>query len=185
MSRIKVGVTWRMIWLYIAFIAIALWMCIGLSGCGTRKSQVDTFKSNAEIREGGERSKESASKSEEKEVTKEENKSESRNDIVTTETTKKYDASGKLLEEHTRTIVDKSVNSSSSTKKSDKKLIKTNRWIERTVTYSLQILTTKEKHKVVDADKTVAKNFGGAGWLFLGLVVVVAAIFLYFYLKRK
>lgn len=185
MIRVKVGVTWGMIFIYVACMALALCFVLGVSGCGTRKVAADTSKAKTEQREESKTDKESGSKSEEKETTKEENKDESKNDITTTETTKKYDASGKLIEEHTKTIVDKSAHSSSSTKKSVKRLQKVTRWIERTVTYKLQIVTTKEKHKVIDADKTVAKNFGGSWFLILAIGIVVIAVFVWFYLKRK
>lgn len=185
MIRVKVGVTWGMIFIYVACIILGLCFVLGLSGCGTRKVATDRSKVKTEQREESKTEKESSSNSEEKETIKEENKAEIKNDITTTETTKRYDSSGKLIEEHTKTIVDKSAHSSSSTKKYDKRRVKVTRWIERTKTYKLQIVTTKEKHKVVDADNTVAKNFGGSWFLILGLVIVVGAVFLYFYLKRK
>lgn len=46
-------------------------------------------------------------------------------------------------------------------------------------------LVDKDINKQTEADKTVATNFGGAEWLFAGVVVVVAAVFVYFRTQAK
>lgn len=180
-----IGVTWRLIFGYITFLFMILLVAVILSGCGTRKSALDTSSQKTEQNDKSETKQESGSKSDEKEVKEDISTQDNKNDVVTTETTKKYDTNGKLIEESTKTITDKSTSKSTSTSKSVK-TIKKDTWLNiRTTTYHLQIITTKTKKKDVVADKSIVANLGGWGVVIALGVVCIGAIFLYFYLKRR
>lgn len=51
--------------------------------------------------------------------------------------------------------------------------------------YKKLVITERTKIKFSDSDKSVSTNFGGPWHLLIGLAIVVVAVFLYFYLKKK
>jgi len=163
------------VWILLSGLALAT----AFSSCGTRKSNLATtyskekekssteanIASNEEYK-GGEDSKET---------------SEQHNDVTTTESVKKYGPDGKLFEDRTTTTVDKSKKSSTSNKKTWWSYKIKTRLDIRTTTYELKIVKTKSK--LVDADKTVAKNLGSK-WILAGLLCL-AIILAYVYWSRK
>lgn len=164
-----------LVWVILSGVALAT----ALSSCGTRKTNLSTTYTKNESKSGTQaniESNEQGKGGEELKETKEEH-----NDVTTTESVKKYGPDGRLLEEKTTTTVDKSKKSSTSNKKTWWSYRIKTRLDIRTTTYELQIVKTKSK--VVDADKTVAKNLGGR-WVvvFLGSLAIILA---YVYWSRK
>lgn len=179
------GVTWRLIFGYIAFLFILLLVAVSLSGCGTRKSAVDTFKANSEIKEGskseGSVTKETVT-SESKESTEQNSNTDEKQEQRITEL---FYENGMLKERVTELLNSKSTNNSSSDRKSLKTSVNRIDSIFNNTLYKTVTITIKEKHKVVDADKSIVANVGGWGVVISLGVVCIGAIFLYFYLKRR
>lgn len=181
----RIGVTWKLVFAYSILLALILMLAICLSGCGTRKTVLNSSTHKTEQKDKTETKEDSGSKTEEKEVKEDSSTHDNKNDITTVETTKKYDGDGKLIEEHTKTITDKSTSKSTSTSKSVRTLKKTTLLKIRTTTYHLQIITTKTKKKDVVADKSVVSNVGGTKVVIILGVLSIVAVFLWFFLKRK
>lgn len=180
-----IGVTWRLIFGYIITLIILILLAVGLSGCGTRKTAVDTFKVNAEIKEGS-KSEGSVTKTSTNSET-----TESRNNISNLEQNQKqiitelFNENGGLKSRVTELESLRMENNSTNESKSLKTYINRidsnfNNTLYKTVT-----ITVQEKHKVVDADKSIVANMGGWKVIVILGALCICAVFFYFYLTKR
>ena len=168
---------------------ILLWLlivCLGLvTGCGTRK--VNSSKTTVESKDQTEQSSSSEKVSSATDNIHSESGqiNDKQNDVTETSTTTKYGPDGKPTESTTTTKTDKSIDRT----KYFNKLVRSTvlHEVEKLKTKIITIKQTKfvDKKKDTVADKTLVANVGGP-WVLFGLVIViVGAIWLYFYLKAK
>lgn len=174
----------RFFWLCL-ILALALGWLICLTGCGTRKSGVKiedtTYKEKEKSTSEGSVKKESSGT----ENTSNKEKNSAVDENMKQKITELYDENGKLKSRITEYEKQKQAVTSSKTQKSLKTYINRIDSNFNNTNYRNIVITTHVKNKEVDADKSVAKNLGGA-WvvLTLGIVAIVAA-FLFFYLKKR
>lgn len=175
------SVTWKMILGYTVLLALFLLLLVG---CGTRRVENDkTVTSEREKVE--ESSKGRVVKSEETSVSssdKQDSKDVSEN--LSKRVEELYDENGKLKSRIT-TLEKSSVDKSSS--REIKSLIHAKIRLDSTFNnkiYRNIVITEIKRVKVVDANKSILANIGI--WGILGItVIVVGAIWLWFYIKRK
>lgn len=174
----------RSVAFYITVILAILWLLL-IFGCGTRNKTGETTKSKNEHTEKssseGKVTKESSSSEENSSSTKNDKSDELQEQRVI----ELFFENGVLKERITELINSKSVDKSTKDRKSLKNQRTTVDSVFTNKTYKTVLITDYKKKVDVESDKTVATNFGGSWFLILAVVIVVGAIFLYFYLKKK
>lgn len=176
--------TCKMIGCYIVIIALLIFIALMMS-CGTRRVDENTQKNY----ESSKTEQSLESKKESESDVNSQSKSSQHNDKTEenteTTTTTKFNESGKPVETTTTTKTGKVVDK---TKYRNKTTVRTiNRLKEnlRTLNITKNVKTTVYRTKLVDRNSTWVENVGGKGVLFGLGALVIAAVFLYFYLRKK
>lgn len=182
MSRRKVGPTWKLIIAYIILIILALYLVVG---CGVRKTE--SSKESTKI--------ESENKDTSKgEVKKESGQSEGQsskdlnaiiNESQTKRITELFNENGSLKSRVTELENTRMEDNSSKETNSFKTTYTRIDSVFNVTNYKKLVITERKKQKSTDADKSISTNFGGPGYLIIALIIVVAAVFLYFYLNKR
>lgn len=170
-------------WGYMLILLLAIMMCS--SSCGVRRSNSDKESSKAvdESKESskGNTSKESSSSEEQSSKDKTDKQDEKQESRVR----ELFYENGMLKERITELINSKSSDNSTKEQNSRKTLYSRVDSVFTTTIIKKITLTERKKTKDVESDKTVVANLGGQWSLLAGIIIVVCAILLYFYIKRR
>jgi len=182
MSRVKTGPTWRMIIVYILLIGLALYMLVG---CGVRQvensNELSKIVNESKDTSKGQVLKESSQS--EGQTSKDQNAivNEKQKQIIT----ELFNENGSLKSRITELESTRMEDKSSKENKSLKTIYNRVDSNFNNTLYKYITITEHKKVKSVVADKSIATNFGGSWPLIMGIIIVVAAVFLYFYLKNQ
>lgn len=165
---------------YFLIIAVLLF----LTECGVRNKTGETNKDST-VQKDESSSKGIVSKSNAYlDESKSKEKNESVSEDVKQTVTELYDENGKLKSRIIELEKQKHSNTSIKGQKSLKSSKTTVDSVFTNKTYRKATITEYKKKVDVESDKTVSTNFGGPTWLIIALIIVVGAIFLYFYLRK-
>lgn len=176
--------TWKMIGGYIFVIALLVFIALMMS-CGTRRVDENTQKNS----ESNKTEQSLESKKESESNVDSQSKSSQQNDKTEenteTTTTTKFNDSGKPIETTTTTKTGKVVDKTKYRNKTTLKVLNRLKENLRTRDITRNVKTTIYRTRYVERNSTWVENVGGKGVLFGLGSLAIAAVFLYFYLRKK